>query len=51
MLIALALLYRAKGRGSILPTHASLRHADKVHTTILVPTPSIKENVCKLKGV
>ena len=45
ILITLALLYREKGRGSISPTHASRRHADKVDTTMTVPTPRIPENI------
>ena len=48
MLITLALLHREKGRGSIPPTHASRRHADKVDTTMPVPTPRIQENICGL---
>ena len=35
-----------EGRGNIPPTHASRRHAKKVDTTMLVPTPRIQENIC-----
>ena len=48
MLITLALLHKEKGRGSIPPTHARQRHADKVNTTMPVPTPCIQENICGL---
>ena len=45
MVITLALLHREKGRGSIPPTHASRRHADKVDTTMLVPAPRIQQDI------
>ena len=48
MHITLALLHSETGKGSIPPTHASRRLADKVNKAMSYPTLSIKENICGL---